>query len=138
MEGGNVIITAVTSMTITVQVTLASNYDFSDATWRIGFRFYTHRLQVNTCNSITVSSYRYGGDRPASWCQSGGTCTASCYTGDRMFGVVFSMYRNAYYQRQWPYWYGGDWYRFVFSFNSVTQDATNNANSIFIQGTTIW
>jgi hypothetical protein len=134
MEGGHVQIQEVTGTTIKVRMRLYGDYGFDDATFRMGFRFYVSRLQVGTCSSVTVASSRYG----TPYCQSGGTCSATCYKGDRMFAGIFYNYRNAYYQSGWPFWYNGDWYDFTFTFSSVTSDVSNYANEVFVQGTLVY
>lgn len=138
MEGGNVVVMAVTSSSIRIRVTLKSHdYGFDDATFRIGFRFYTSRLLVGSCSSVSVNSLRYGG---SSYCQFGGSCSSDCYNGDRMFAATFYNYRTTYNYHGWPYWYTNDWYDFTFTFatNSVTQDSSNNANQIFAQATMVY
>ena len=97
----------------------------------MGFRFYTERLQVGSCSSVSIASSRYS----SPWCNSGGTCTVNCYTGDRMFAAIFYNYVNALNQNEWPYWYSGDYYDLTFTFSSVTQDVSNYANEVFAQGT---
>jgi hypothetical protein len=127
MDGGSVRLMAVSTTSVTVRVVFANNYDFSDAVYRMGFRFYFERLTFSgSCSVASVYSNQHGWNGNA-WCQQGG-CSNKCEIGDRMFFIGFSLYRDAYYQRQWPYWSAGYYYDFVINFGSVGQDSNNNAN----------
>ena len=126
-SGGYVKLLAVSTSSVTVRIVLATNrdWDFSDATYRMGIRFYTERLTYSgPCSVYSIYSQQYGWN---GWCQQGG-CSTTCQVADRKFWIGFSLYRNDYYQRQWPYWSAGYYYDIVINFNSVGQDSNNFAN----------
>jgi len=68
--------------------------------------------------------------------------TPSCSTGDRYFHAIYSYYsdgNNAWnWGNNWPYWYGGDYYSFTFTFSSVGGDSSNNANYLFVTATILY
>lgn len=136
MENGYSQVISVSSTQIRVRVLMNSrNYDFQ-YTYRMGFRFYTSRLQVsgNTCSSVSIWSSRYTTN---GWCRQG-SCSYSCGTGDRMFYVAFYLYRNAESQSQWPTWIAGDYYDITFNFNAVAGDVSNYPNEVYAQATLVW
>jgi len=106
-------------------------------TFRLGFRFYTPRLQVGSCSSVSATFN--GGSNTNYWCQQG-SCSATCRSDGRRFYANFHMYRNAVSQSQWPYWSSGQYYDFTFTFSSVTEDTDSLtfANHIFITGALVW
>lgn len=124
--GGYTQLLAVSTTSVTVRIVIGNNnWDFSDATYRIGFRFYSERLTYSgPCSIASVYSQQHGWN---GWCQQG-SCSNTCQVGDRKFWIGFSLYRNDYYQRQWPYWSAGYYYDFVVNFASVGQDSNNFAN----------
>jgi len=100
----------------------------------MGFRFYTPRLTVSGCNSVSVT--HSAGHNPA-WCVQG-SCTTTCGTGDRMFYVNFYMYRQAANMYQWRYWNSGEYYDLTFNFNSVGDDANTDPDHIFVTASLVW
>jgi hypothetical protein len=131
--GGFTNIIGATSNSIIVRFCKSSSQDFS-TTWRMTFRFYTERLTPSGCNSVSIKSSRYG------WGYYGSTgyWSKTCGVGDRMFYVTYHFYRPVYTMDQWPYWYGGDYYDLHFSFDSVGQDSTNNAQYLFASASIIY
>lgn len=129
-------IITVTSTQIVVRVMRTGSWDTSTV-YRMGFRFYSTRLTPSGCNSVSISSNRYGASY---FYPSNGVWSKTCGTDttNRMFFVVWYFYQNVNTLNQWPYWYGGDYYDMTFNFNSIGQDAVNYANMLSVTASIIY
>ena len=132
-SGGYAQIISVSSTQIKVRMRLYSNRDFADRTFRMGFRFYTERLTMSSCSSVSVWNSRHG---TGTW--GSGSWSRSCGTSTRRFYVVWTFYRVAYTQNQWPYWYSGDYTDLTFNFGSVGHHRSANPNYLHATATLVW
>ena len=91
------------------------------------FRFYVERLSFGTITNVGFCSNRYG-------------CNFRSLTGygtsGKHFWAIYDYYSNNYIE--WPYWYGGDYYDFYFTFTSISGDVSNDANQLFVSTTINW
>jgi len=126
-------IVSVTSTQIVVKIYKSSYLDLTTV-YRIGFRFYTQRLNPSGCNNVSVYTARYSWPYGAST----GSWSVSCGVGGYMFYAIFSGYYPASPLDQWPSWIGGDTYQLTFNFNSISEDATNNANFLFVTASIVY
>lgn len=91
------------------------------------FRFYVERLSFNACQSVTFWNSRHG---------SFSRSLYQCSQSGKHFWAWYSYYVNGGFD--WPYWYGGDYYDFTFTFSSITGDISNDANQLYISTTINW
>lgn len=124
--GGYAKIISLSSTSIVVRLYRSTNADFSNV-YRMVFRFYAERLSFSGCSSVSFTSNRYSSNHRA---------LSGCGSSGRYFWADYSYYSNNYIE--WPYWYGGDYYDFTFSFSSITGDVSNDPNYLFISSTINW
>lgn len=111
--------------------------------WRMGFRFYTPRLTVDSCSSISVYTSRWG-TLPFSSAASPGSISSYCGTGgtgSRRFYAIFDMYYTTSSSRnsdQWPSFSNGDTYEFTFTFSSVGGDRGNYPNYLWVSASMLF
>jgi len=122
---------------IRVRFRLYQNHDFAGAsTYRMTFRFYTPRITVSSCSSVTsLWNSRYGNGY---WGSNTGAWSVSCGTGTNRFYASFRFYYNTQTMNQWPYWYSGDYTDMTFNFGSVGKHVNTNPNALYTSATLIW
>ena len=111
---------------IVVRLYRGNNAGFSDV-YQMIFRFYVERLSFGTCQSVSFFSSRN------SW---NFRSLTSCGTSGKHFWAIYEYYSNNYIE--WPYWYGGDYYDFYFTFSSISGDVSNDAAQLFVSTTINW
>ena len=91
------------------------------------FRFYTERLSVSGVTGVSFSSNRYSSNHRS--------VTTIGGSGNHFY-AIYDFYSTG--GNSWPYWYGGDYYDFTFTFNSVTGDVTTPAIYMFAHTSITW
>lgn len=124
--GGYAKITSISSTQIKVKVYRSSNHDFSNV-YRMTFRFYSERVSPNSCNDVTFVSSRYSDNHNTETDRG---------AESRYFWVQYNFYSTN--GNSWPYWYGGDYYEFTFTFSSTGGDSTDPAIYFFVHSTITW
>jgi len=112
--------------------------------FRMGFRFYTPRLTTTSCQSVSVWTSRWGWNNFNGNSYSPGSFGVYCGNGGsntRRFYAIFDMYytsSSSRYPYQWPNLSNGDTYEFTFTFSSVSGDATNYPNYLWVSASMLW
>jgi hypothetical protein len=123
-------IISVSTSSITIRVQRNSNWNPGE-TYRIGFRFYTERIQgAGSCTLTSLT--KNGGSHGIPNFQNGG-----CSFHDRHVYMYITTESNS--NHYFPFWYAGEYYDFTFSASSsFSGDITNNPNLLFASTTIAW
>ena len=141
--GGSARITALSSTSISVRLTVSSQNLNMDQAFRVGFRFYTPRLLPGTCSSVTVWTNRWGWTPFSGNAANTGVISPVCGTGgsgSRKFYVVLRMFYksgSSSWPRQWPDFYSGDYFDFNLNFNTIGGDVSF-PNSLWVSASWVW